>query len=50
LAEAITKEWSDLFPVAWADFHRFLLGWSPSHKKNTLFSQKMALKGLRMSV
>ncbi|WP_191600936.1 oxidoreductase family protein [Marinomonas algicola] len=50
LAEAVAKEWCDLFPVAWADFHRFILGWSPSHKKNTLFSRKMALKGLRMSV
>ncbi|MCZ2723109.1 DUF1679 domain-containing protein [Marinomonas sp. 15G1-11] len=45
-AEAVTQEWFHLFPVAWADFHRFILGWSPKHKKNTQFSRKLALKGL----
>ena len=28
-----STQWAHLWPVAWADFYRFLLGWSPEHKK-----------------
>ncbi len=38
-ADEVEKEWSALFAVAWADFHRFILGWSPQHKKNNDFSR-----------
>jgi hypothetical protein len=52
LAEDVAQEWYDLFPIAWADFHRFIMGWSPTHLKNTPFSQKIteqALTQLRRS-
>ena len=32
---ALISEWRYLYPVAIADFHRFILGWSPTHYKNT---------------
>ncbi len=30
---AVKTEWLTLYPFAWADFYRFLMGWSPAHKK-----------------
>jgi len=39
--ELIIKEWKGLFPFAWADFHRFLKGWSPSHWKINDYSEKV---------
>lgn len=38
---ALEKEWRTLFPVAWADFHRFLLGWMPTHYKVNNYSRRI---------
>ncbi len=45
-ADAIEAEWRPLYPVAGADFHRFLLGWSPGHKKLTGYSDRLVTRAL----
>lgn len=39
--EALEAEWRSLYRVAWADFHRFLKGWSPGHWKLTSYSERV---------
>ena len=39
--EALEKEWRTLYRVAWADFHRFLKGWSPRHWKINSYSERI---------
>lgn len=36
--KSIEKEWRMLYPYAWADFARFLLGWAPDHYKLNEYS------------
>lgn len=46
----IEKEWRPLFSVAWADFQRFIKGWSPGHFKINPYTEgltKQALDYLR---
>ena len=31
-----------MFYVAWADFHRFVKGWSPNHWKINSYTESMA--------
>ena len=39
--EALEKEWRPLYRVAWADFHRFIKGWSPGHWKINTYSERV---------
>jgi len=38
----LEKEWRQLYPFAWTDFHRFLKGWSPGHWKLNAYSERLA--------
>lgn len=40
-ANEMTKEWRGLYHYAWADFHRFLKGWSPGHWKINSYSERI---------
>lgn len=42
--KALEIEWRELYAVAWADFHRFLKGWSPKHWKLNSYSERMTKK------
>ena len=37
---AVITAWQKLWPVAWADFYRFLIGWSPEHGKINSYMRK----------
>ena len=39
---ALIADWTALYPVAWADFERFMRGWSPGHRKLTTYSDEVA--------
>ena len=41
-------EWRRLYPVAWADFHRFLEGWMPGHVKIDNYMQQQTLRALAL--
>lgn len=42
--DALENEWRALFPVAQADFYRFLVGWMPDHWKIHDYSRRIALE------
>jgi hypothetical protein len=39
---ALEAEWRSMFPLAWTDFYRFLIGWMPGHWKVNAYSQRLA--------
>ena len=45
-ANAIEQCWRGYFDLAWADFHRFLMGWSPAHWKNGRYSESVSQRAL----
>lgn len=44
---AIEKEWRELYPYAWTDFHRFIEGWMPGHWKINRYSKALCQKVLK---
>lgn len=43
----IEEEWRKMFTIAWADFQRFVKGWSPSHFKINSYTEEITAKALR---
>ena len=41
LLDELEADWRPLYRVAWADFHRFMKGWSPGHWKLSDYSERM---------
>lgn len=42
--DQLEEEWRSLYYFAWADFHRFLKGWSPGHWKINSYSERITRK------
>jgi hypothetical protein len=47
-ASLVEAEWRALYPFAWADFLRFLIGWAPDHYKIHGYSRRMVQETLAM--
>lgn len=45
--EALETEWRSMYRVAWADFHRFLKGWSPGHWKLNSYSERVTAEVIK---
>lgn len=45
-ADALEAEWRGLLPLAWADFERFLAGWSPGHRMRGSYADRQARRAL----
>jgi hypothetical protein len=44
---ALEREWRELFPLAWVDFYRFLLGWAPGQFDRDPYSELLTSQVLR---
>lgn len=38
---ALEREWRELFPFAWVDFYRFLIGWAPGQFDRDPYSERL---------
>lgn len=45
--DALIKEWRDLYPIAWTDFHRFLKGWAGGSWDKNSYSEKISRRVLK---
>ena len=45
-SKEIEKEWRPMFAIAWADFQRFIKGWSPTHFKINEYTEGITSKAL----
>lgn len=45
--QQLVQDWTQLYPIAWTDFHRFLKGWSPDHWKINSYSEKISRQVLQ---
>jgi len=48
--QALEHEWRALFPWAWSDFYRFLLGWAPAYAESDTYGEsqlELVLNSLR---
>ena len=48
LLDELEADWRPLYRVAWADFHRFMKGWSPGHWKLSDYSERVTRAGHRI--
>lgn len=46
--EALKKEWLMMYPIAWTDFTRFLIGWLPSHHKINSYSNELIVRTFKI--
>ena len=46
MQSCVEQEWRSLYATAWADFHRFLEGWMPAHRKINRYTRAMTQKAL----
>lgn len=46
--ESLENDWRTMFIFAWADFHRFLKGWSPDHWKINSYSEEMCEQAINL--
>ncbi len=44
--DEVEREWRSLFAVAWADFQRFVKGWSPDHWKINPYTEALTRRAL----